>query len=941
MKGCDLLFKATLACLFSNALISSSWADNQVIANGTTVNLNGNQPPGPPSTTSNSTPALEAENNGVVNANGTTVTTTGDGSYGVWATTGGRITLSGGTVSTTGATDLGTGQVSWGLFANANGVINANGTVISTMGANAAGVVAGSGANSPGTINLSGANINTTGTQAQGVVTATGGTITLGGSSIQTSGTNAAGILALGGTITGAANVTTTNTGSAAISAITGNITYTGGSIVTQGSTNAYAFSASSSGTIVGSGFSAQTTGANSAGAFTTSGGSISLSSASLQTFGSGSAGLVAQTSGSTSLTNGSVTTSGTGASALAASNGGTINLTNGSATAQGSNSYGLSVDNSIGTAANVVNITGGSLHSNSADAIHIDTATVTVNAEQSTINAGSNGVLVSAINGGVGNINGNNHSQFGGVINNTASTVNMSLTNSSVWNGNTGNLSNLTIDSSSQWNMKASSTVNGTTTLAGTINFDTPTPTQGVLTLNGPLIGQNGNIIINTTLNSDNNSPSDLIQIGNSAQGSTGLTVNNFKGQGEQTDQGILVVNGINGGTVGNSSFYLAKPVTAGPYEYLLFKNGNNLYLRNTANPGPGGIPDISNPNVDFGGGGGEIIDMPTVDPSTAVPIYRPEVSLMSSLPTLGLFYDQSLVGTSTLHQRTGQPFYLQTPETYQRKWIRYVYNGGFLNNGNIYRGGPDFDFNIRLVQVGTDVYNAMRGMHHFIGGIFGALGNADSHVSAPIFISAGHNQIHGLSFGGYFTYLNHDRWYVDAVAQGTRYRFDANSYREAGVSTNGVGVSGSLESGYRYAFLHGLAIQPQAQVVLQTLAITDTSDSAATIRFDRANPYLGRLGLLGEFANPISIFDPLTIWVRGNYWHQFNNNTRTLFSSGTGYIPFVSPLPSDTLEGELGFTAKRFKHYSIYGTLSRSYFMGSHGNATTAILGVDMILS
>lgn len=941
----NYLFKLTTVLIVSTFSIFPVWAaDNQVIANGTTVNLNGNQPPGPPSTTSNSTPALEAENNGIVNANGTTVTTTGNGSYGVWATTGGKITLNGGTVSTTGATDLGTGQVSWGLFANANGVINANGTFITTTGANAAGVVAGAGSSSPGTINLSGANINTSGTQAQGIVAATGGTVTLGGSTIQTSGTNAAGILALGGTITGAANVTTTNTGSAAISAISGNITYTGGSIVTHGSTNAYAFSASSSGTIVGSGFSAQTTGANSAGAFTTSGGSISLSSASLQTFGSGSAGLVAQSSGSTSLINGSVTTSGASASALAASNGGTINLTNASATAQGANSYGLSVDNSAGTTANTVNITNASLHSNSADAIHIDTGSVTVNANQGTINAGSNGVLVSAINGGVGNINGDNHSQFSGTVNNTASTVNMSLTNDSTWNGSASSLSNLNIDSSSRWNMTASSTVTGTTTLAGTINFNTPTPTQSTLTFNGPLIGQGGNIVINTTLNGDPNSPSDLIKIGDSSQGSTGITVNNFNGLGEPTDQGILVVNGINGGVVGTDSFHLTNPVIAGPYEYLLFRNGNNLYLRNTANEGPGGTPDLGGPNEGpgdppDGGFDGNIIDGPEINPNEpTVPIYRPEVSLTSALPALGLLYDKALLGT--LHQRTGQPFYLNDPDTYKRKWLRYIYNGGMLHNGSIYQSGPNFDYTIRIVQAGADVYNAIKGIHHFIVGVFGAIGNTDSNVDAPFVTTAGHNQVHGLSFGGYFTYQNQNRWYIDTVLQGTQYRFDANSYRESGIVTNGTSFAASIEGGYRYPFLQVLAIQPQAQFVAQTLALNNTSDSAADIQFRRANPYSSRVGLLGEYAHPFSIFDPLTIWLRGNYWHQFNGNTQTLFSSGTGYIPFTSPLAENTLEAEFGFTAKIFKTSSVYGTVSRSYFMASHGNATTAILGFTIAI-
>lgn len=919
--------KNIIILLISGYYVSPIFAD-QVAANGTTVTLNG----GTASTTAATTPALLAINNGTIFANGVTATTTGPNAYGASATSGGQITFNGGSISTTG-------PGSFGIYAASSGVINANGLFI-----------------------------NTTNSSAFGVVSDAGGTINLSGATIQTSGANSFGILAAsGGVISGSANITTTNSGAIAVNAVGGQINYTGGSINTSGS-NSAAFAASSSGTVTAGGFNAQTSGTNSPGASASSGGSVtitsgnlqtsntgsfgatatgasssvSISNASLQTSGGSAAGLVAQSGGTVSLQNSSLNTFGAGSSAVSLSNGGTVNVTNASAIAQGTGSYAVSADNSAGTAANIFNLTNSTLHSNQADQIHIDAATLTVNVNQSSINAGSTGVLVSAVNGGIGNINGNN-SQFTGIVNAPASTVNMALTNSSSWTGSTSTLNNLTIDSTSRWNMNQSSTITGNVTLAGTININTPTPTQNLLVVNGVFTGQNGTVNLNTTLNGDSNSPTDVIAIAGTATGSTGINVNNFNGQGETTNQGILLVTGVNGGTVRTSSFYLANPAVAGPYEYVLEREGNNLYLRNTAPEGPDGIPDLG--TSEGGGGnddiidGGNIVDPPNVGPGVIeVPIYRPEVSLMAAIPTAALIYDQTLLGN--LHQRNGDTFYLDSSNDAPRKWIRYVHNGGYLHNGSIYQSGPDFDYQIGIVQVGVDLYNVSRDENALKTGLFGAAGSENSSVSAPFVTTAGHNEIEGTSLGAYATYTHQNKLYLDALVQATRYDVNAIPAFSSMTSTNGVGLSGSLETGYRFLLSDMFSVQPQAQFIAQTLSLNNTSDLGANIQFNRANPYAGRVGLLGEFKCATAIFDPLSFWLRGNYWHQFNNNTRTLFSSSTGYIPFTSLLPGDTLEAELGFTAKFLKKYSLYGTVSRSYFASSHGNSTTAIVGLNIAI-
>src|SRR5690606_23051227 len=151
---------------------------------------------------------------------------------------------------------------------------------------------------------------------------------------------------------------------------------------------------------------------------------SVSISSGNVQTSGANASGMVAANNGTVSLMNAGLTTAGSNASAFYLSGGGTANLTNGNATTQGVGSYGLLVDNALGAAADTFNITGGSLYSNAVNLIQVDTASVTVNASQATLNANTSSSLLFAQNGAVVNINGDNNSHFSGTITANASTA-------------------------------------------------------------------------------------------------------------------------------------------------------------------------------------------------------------------------------------------------------------------------------------------------------------------------------------------------------------------------------------------------------------------------------------------------------------------------------------------------------------------------------------
>jgi autotransporter family porin len=109
-------------------------------------------------------------------------------------------------------------------------------------------------------------------------------------------------------------------------------------------------------------------------------------------------------------------------------------------------------------------------------------------------------------------------------------------------------------------------------------------------LTISGNYVGVGGLLLVQTVLGDDSSASDRLVLSGGTASGSTGISVVNVGGAGASTTQdGIMVVQAVNGATSGASTFALDAPVAAGAFEYYLFKGGvsagseENWYLRST----------------------------------------------------------------------------------------------------------------------------------------------------------------------------------------------------------------------------------------------------------------------------------------------------------------------------------------------------------------------
>ncbi|HBS55603.1 MAG TPA: autotransporter outer membrane beta-barrel domain-containing protein, partial [Stenotrophomonas sp.] len=133
----------------------------------------------------------------------------------------------------------------------------------------------------------------------------------------------------------------------------------------------------------------------------------------------------------------------------------------------------------------------------------------------------------------------------------------------------------------------------------AGRIDL-TGTGAGDVFSIRGNYRGEGGGLYLRTVLAGDGSNSDRLVIDGGTASGTTGIGILNAGGGGAATlADGILVVQALNGGTTAANAFSLFAPVSAGAYEYFLFKGGvsagtgENWYLRSTLVAGPTPAPN------------------------------------------------------------------------------------------------------------------------------------------------------------------------------------------------------------------------------------------------------------------------------------------------------------------------------------------------------------
>jgi outer membrane autotransporter protein len=412
-----------------------------------------------------------------------------------------------------------------------------------------------------------------------------------------------------------------------------------------------------------------------------------------------------------------------------------------------------------------------------------------------------------------------------------------------------------------------------------------------GTLTISGDYAGEGGVLEIEAVLAGDD-SPSDrLVIAGGAATGSTTVQVINLGGQGAlTTGDGVLVVDAASGGTTTADAFKLATPVLAGPYEYLLVRGGasaasssDDWFLRSTTD--------------------GQI------------PSYRPETSLYATLPALALTYGRSLVGT--LHERAGDTYAQVHGDDDRAVWSRVLLRDGEREGKDGRLGGRSrYDYDYFAAQMGVDLVRDGGDRGDQFAGLYAAYGSGDGEVRHFTQVRAGKDKFNAYTLGGYWTRFTPTGWYVDGVVQASRYGMKALSSRLGTVKTDGYGFVASLEGG-RALRMGGVTVEPQAQLMAQTVSLDDVADIAAQVRFEDIDSFAGRIGARVARTWADGDDGAVTLWGRTSLWYEFRGDTKAAFSSAAGFIPLHADLGGEWVEFNGGVTANVTGGLSVHANL------------------------
>lgn len=525
----------------------------------------------------------------------------------------------------------------------------------------------------------------------------------------------------------------------------------------------------------------------------------------------------------------------------------------------------------------------------------------------------------------------------------------------------------------------------------AGTLDMATGSTTAtDTLTVHGNYVGNNGRLLLQSVLAADQ-SPSDkLVVSGGTLSGTTQIDITNLGGQGAFTAQdGIQVVQASDGAVSDNSAFSLNGSLSAGAYQYYLFKGGvqagteNSWYLRSSvlslplpaaAPPSvpivppsvppesppvtpPGTPPDVpvpppvtptppvtpqppSAPSPIVPAAVAPVAAMGTpalpaqVPGAAPVPLYRQEVPNYSVVPPAVAVLLSTTLGT--FHDRQGDQSLLDENGALPAGWGRILSNDFKQSwSGTV---DPKLDASIKGYQIGHDLYAARTsGESNQRLGLFVAHSRMDGNVEgfADGFARSktGKVKLEGDSVGAYWTLIGPSAGYVDAVVMGTRLDGYSRSSRGVRIDTKGHALSLSLEAGYPITLSPHWVIEPQVQYIHQRIDLDGQHDGIADVSFDSDAYNIGRVGarLKGRYVVQGVPVEP---YVRTNLWRTFGGNDTVTFDHVTR---IESDHQSTTADLGVGFIAKVGEGVSLYASADYSSDVDDNDlNGVIANLGV-----
>jgi len=901
---------------------------------------------------------VNAESGAQINlTGGTTVTTRGDATSGLRALDAGSQLIGDSVVVNT------TGTLSVGAMAMSGSSMSLHGGSITTVGNGGAGLVARDAGT---TITADAVDIETygqadNGTAAYGVDAEQGGVITLkNGINVSTQRDTAHGVRASGA----GSQVITDNTAINTIGSTAYGAVAIDGAAVTLGQATTINTTGTSASAMVAGGAAGQimtdhatlnTSGDKAYGALVMDSGVLTLGDGTMiKTTGANAHGVLGIGP------NVNVNATGVGIATQDATADGIV-LVNSAATLTNSTVQGgrsgitLSAPDIFTRAANTVNVAGGTVQSVTNAAIYAEAGINNINLSNGAQVTGGNGVLLNVVNAltQANLLADGNVVMTGDVQSAFASQTTVNLANGSVWTGAARRAGDIAVDGTSTWNITGNSDV-GSLTLGGTAVFEAPDASgYKSLKVRGDLNGQGGTVVVNTLLNEGgplSNQFTDRVLVTGNATGTTYLKIVG-SGTGASTDtnqNGLMEAKeGISlaqvAGQSNASTFALAGGyVAVGPWRYDLVAyqpgssdasqrvvagSGNGFWdyrLQNATVPVPTPTPDPTpTPTPD---------PAPTPDPTpTPRPMVVPQVPSYLSASTAMLSYGMRSLGT--LHDRLGELHQDEVggagnPDEFYARTFGGNYQ--YSSNRSAAQYGYGFDQTDRGVQIGGSWLKVVGDASTLRLGMYASTGR--SHITPKAIDGSSSMRMSGSSVAATATYVQSNGFYVDGVVARSYYNTQVDTaYRGTDMARiKAHGWTYSLEGGYAFTFADDMRIEPQAQVVYQSLStnrFTDADNLDVSTR--NSGAWTGRVGANLNRTFMTSGGQRWTPWARVNYlWGAGGRSTVTVSSDAWG----VSDSLASGNWGQMwqlgaGVTGALTRSFSIYGSADYQANTGSAG--------------
>ena len=498
------------------------------------------------------------------------------------------------------------------------------------------------------------------------------------------------------------------------------------------------------------------------------------------------------------------------------------------------------------------------------------------------------------------------------------------------------------------------------TLTNAGTIDLSGGNDAQGRLTIKGDYQGNDGVLRVNSVLAGDDAASDRLVVSQGAISGSTRLLVNNLGGAGAATPQnGIQVVEARDGATSSATAFTQTQTLSAGAYDYRLFKGGvtagseNSWFLRSTLVAAPSVAPVTPEPGVPVDPG--TPVD-PAVEPAAtppvaapapgqaelpapvagvSTPLYRPEVPVYAAAPRGAALIARQALGT--FHQRQGDQQLLDGQGGLPAAWGQAY--GGTLRQQWSGTVSPSLDGDLYGFKVGQDLYARVSdsGYRQQVG-IYVSHSRLEADVKGFALAvedrSVGDLTLDGDSVGAYWTLVGPQRGYLDAVLQYTDLDGRARSQRGDKLNINGHAWTASLESGYPISVSERWTVEPQAQLIAQKVSLDSANDSISHVTYDAQVELTGRLGVRLEGSFTGSSARLLQPYAQVNLWHGDGGRDTLTFD---GVDSIKTDYRYTSLQLEAGLVAQVNEALSLHGGVQYASNLDSRQQEASGVnLGV-----